>query len=37
MIVIHKRVARILHEDNLLPAQLEPSLALHGGVRAVQI
>jgi putative transposase len=37
MIVNHKRVARIIREDNLLTLRREPSLASHDSVRAVQI
>jgi len=37
MIVNHKRVARIMREDNLLTVRRELSLAPHDPVRAVQI
>jgi putative transposase len=37
MIVNHKRVARIMREDNLLTVRREPSLASHEWIRAVQI
>jgi putative transposase len=37
MIVNHKRVIRIMREDNLLTLRREPSLASHDPVRAVQI
>jgi putative transposase len=37
MIVNHKRVVRIMREDNLLTLRREPSLASHDLVRAVQI
>jgi putative transposase len=36
MIVNHKRVARIMREDNLLTVRQEPSTASHNDVGAVQ-
>jgi putative transposase len=37
MIVNHKRVVRIMREDDLLTVRREPSLASHDWIRAVQI
>jgi putative transposase len=37
MVVNHKRVARIMHEDNLLTVRRQLSVGSHDGVRAVQI